>query len=478
MSSREVSTELKAGSVGTIGVAFFVLAFAAPMTGIIGLGPIVLGSAGSPGAPGAFLVTTVVLLIFAVGFAAMSREHSGPGGFAVYIGKAFGPRAAHAASFVAVLGYNAFLASGTALFGATAANVLGERYGLHLPWWAYSVAILAVLAIVGYREVKLSVRVLGVLLVLEVVIVVVLDFAVIATGGADGINVDGFSPQWLTSGGIAIVFLLAFAAFVGFEATTLFGEEARDRHRTIPRATYLAVFIVGAFYVVSIWVLQLGWGTAGATTAADGDPGDFLFTINTRYVGVWSTDIMQWLVLTSIFAALLSLHGALSRYMFAMGRERLLPSALGSTHPSMKSPHRASATQTVITTAVIVLAILSGADPLSVIYPWIVGIASIAILTLYVAASVAVCVALRRSAHENRLWVTTIAPLVSAIAMGAMLILAVAKYDVLTGSHNVVVNSLWILVPVAAAIGLFLKSHPLEQPQDVVSSAHRRADGD
>jgi amino acid transporter len=260
------STSLKAGAVGTVGIAFFVLAFAAPLTGIIGLGPIVLGSGGSPGAPGAFLVTMVILLVFSVGFAAMSREHAGPGGFAIYIGKAFGRRAGHAASYVAVLGYNAFLGSGIALFGATAANVLSSRYDIDLPWWAYSIATLVILAIFGYREVKLSVRVLGVLLVLEIVIVLILDAAVLISGGAEGINLNGFSPVAIGQGGVGIVFLLAFAAFVGFEATTLFGEEARDRHRTIPRATYLAVLIVGVFYVLSMWVLQLAWG-AGITEA-------------------------------------------------------------------------------------------------------------------------------------------------------------------------------------------------------------------
>jgi amino acid transporter len=455
MTTTSSPSSLRSNAVGTVGIAFFVLAFAAPLTGIIGLGPISLGEGGSPGAPGAFLLTTLVLLVFSVGFAAMSREHAGPGGFAVYIGRAFGERAARSATCVAVVGYNCFLAGGIALFSATTQNILGSRYGIELPWWVYGATALAAAGLLGFGEVKLSVRVLGVLLVAEVLIVLLLDGAVLATGGAEGVTLTGFSPTAISQGGIGVVLLMAFAAFVGFEATTLFGEEARDRHRTIPRATYLAVTVVGAFYVLSMWVLQLGWGSE-ATTAASSDPANFLFTLNTRAVGQWSTDIMQWLVLTSIFAAVLSAHGALARYLFSMGRSGMLPPKLGTTHRRMQSPHIASLTQTAITTVLVALMLLSGADLLAVIYPWLLGVGSVAILLLYVAASVSVCVSLRRSRTEDRLWVTTVAPVLAAIAMASILVFAIVNYDFLTGSSNPIANSLWLLPVLAGVIGLVL----------------------
>jgi amino acid transporter len=460
----ESSSSLRPNSVGVVGIVFFVLAFAAPLTVVIGIGPIVLGEGGSPGAPGAFVLTALVLLVFSVGFAAMSRQHAGPGGFAVYIGNAFGRRAANAATYVAVVGYNCMLTAGIAIFSATAANVLDARFALGLPWWVYGLLAVALIALFGYRDVKVSVRVLGVLLIAEVLIMLVLDAAILITGGAEGINVRGFAPSALWQGGIGIVLLMSFTAFVGFEATTLFAEEARDRRRTIPRSTYLAVGLIGAFYAVSFWCLQIGWGVDAAAEAA-ADPTNFLFGLNTKLVGTWSTDIMQILVLTSIFAAVLSTHGALSRYLFAMGRNGLLPRRIGTTHPRMKSPHLASLTQSGVTAVVTLVLISTGADPLSVLYPWVIGIGSVAILMLYVAASIAVVVSLRRSDSENRVWVTTVAPVVSAVALGAILGLALANYDFLTGSDNIVVNSLWIIAPLAGVIGFALpaRAQPISQ---------------
>ncbi len=41
------------------------------------------------------------------------------------------------------------------------------------------------------------------------------------------------------------VLALAFGAFIGFEATAIYREEARTPNRTVPRATYVAVGFLG-----------------------------------------------------------------------------------------------------------------------------------------------------------------------------------------------------------------------------------------
>jgi len=72
----ESTPSLRPNSVGVAGIVFFVLAFAAPLTVVIGSGTIVLGEGGSRCAPGAFVLTALVLLVFSIGFAAMSRQHT------------------------------------------------------------------------------------------------------------------------------------------------------------------------------------------------------------------------------------------------------------------------------------------------------------------------------------------------------------------------------------------------------------------
>ena len=70
------------------------------------------------------------------------------------------------------------------------------------------------------------------------------------------------------------VLAFAFAAFMGFESTVLYRQEARDPERTIPRATYTAVIFMGLFYCLVVWAIIQAFGNEGVIAAAGGDPAD------------------------------------------------------------------------------------------------------------------------------------------------------------------------------------------------------------
>ena len=64
----------------------------------------------------------------------------------------------------------------------------------------------------------------------------------------------------MTSGSITLSILFCLGSFIGFEATTIYAEEARDPERTIPRATYLSVLMIGVFFVFVTWAMIAGPG--------------------------------------------------------------------------------------------------------------------------------------------------------------------------------------------------------------------------
>jgi len=113
------------------------------------------------GGPGAYLAATVVLLLFAVGYVTMSRYVTSAGGFAAYISRGLGRPWGFAAAFVALLAYNAMLAGIFGQLGAFAHDILLDQLGIDLPWQAWVAIGLAIVAILGYRDVQISARVLG-----------------------------------------------------------------------------------------------------------------------------------------------------------------------------------------------------------------------------------------------------------------------------------------------------------------------------
>src|SRR5882757_4566451 len=79
-SAAEAATEphashtLKRGAIGLAGVVFMVVAFSAPITAMTGNLPVAVGFGNGLGAPGGFVIATVVLLVFSVGFVALARH--------------------------------------------------------------------------------------------------------------------------------------------------------------------------------------------------------------------------------------------------------------------------------------------------------------------------------------------------------------------------------------------------------------------
>ena len=57
---------------------------------------------------------------------------------------------------------------------------------------------------------------------------------------------------------------------------------------------------------------------------------------------------MSYLIITGAFACGMAFHNTTARYFYSLGREKVLPSALGRTHVRYRSPHIASTTQSVI----------------------------------------------------------------------------------------------------------------------------------
>lgn len=76
---------LKPNAVGLMGVLFMAVATAAPITAMVGNVPIAVGFGNGAYAPAGYFVATIVLTLFAIGYAAMSKHITATGAFYGYI---------------------------------------------------------------------------------------------------------------------------------------------------------------------------------------------------------------------------------------------------------------------------------------------------------------------------------------------------------------------------------------------------------
>jgi amino acid transporter len=215
--------------------------------------------------------------------------------------------------------------------------------------------------------------------------------------------------------------VLAIAGFVGFEATVVLSEEAKDPKRTIARATHWAVILAGLLCGLSAWAMSVGAGPGNIVSVAKAEQTDLVFTLVSPHVPEALINIGYVLFMTSIFAALLAFHAAVSRYQFALGREGVLPRAWGYTHPRTGAPIVGSITQSVLALGVLVVYRLTGADPLVYLFAWLTVVGGLGVLILMWSASAAVIAFFVRHRHQENVWRGKIAPIIAFALLSIIL---------------------------------------------------------
>ncbi|MFD5228798.1 APC family permease [Streptomyces qaidamensis] len=445
------------GRVGVLELVLTVLAFSAPMVVVSGVTPFVIIFGGA-GAPVAFAIVTVLLLVFAVGYTTMTRYLPNPGAFYAYITAGLGRVLGLGASFLALFAY-LVLGVGTYVFFAVVAKGLveGVLMGPVLPWYLYALACAALTGLLGYLRIDLSVKTLSIVMVCEILIVMIFDVAVLGDGGPGGRTLEPFTWGAFNSGAVGLALLFAATCFLGFEATAVFREEVKDPRRTIPRATYLAVLCIGIFYVLAAWLLIVAYGTADVSEVAGTNFAGMFSEAIQSYVGTWASHVVTVLVVTSAFAAVLSVQNILARYVYSLGVDRVLPPALSTVHPRHGSPSVSSVTVTAVK-VLILLVLAVAADDTAAVYGQFGGTGGFAVLVLMFLTSVSVVVFFwrRRDIVDVSLWHRFIAPALGAIGLGAVLWLAVTNFTTMTGGSMAVAVGFQVAVWAVFLAGVVL----------------------
>lgn len=467
MTQHKTEDGLRRGAVGMWDLVFFVVAAAAPLSVMAGVSPLAI-QFGGIGAPGGYLLGGLVMLIFAVGFTAMSRYVPNAGAFYAYISRGLGRVVGLGAAFVALASYVSIAISFLPALGVFAHDTFSSLFGINVSWIVWALIGGAIVAVLGYLNVTISAKVLGVLLGLEVLILIVFAVPVLLQGGQEGLSFGSFEPANVFGPGVGALFVISFGAFLGFESTAIYSEEARDRQRTVSRATYISVGFLAAFYTIVVWAVIMSFGPQAAVKEATDDPTGMFFTAMTEWVGQPASDAMRILIVTSTLAAALAFHNASSRYLHALAHEGVLPRTLAHTKPATGSPTNASVAVTGLGIVVIVCFTLVGADPYLQTFLWLNGIGIPGIIALQVLCSAAVVAFFLRDHHGLGIVERLVAPVVATAALAAALVLILRNLDLLTGASTSVNTILMLVVPLAFAVGVVVAIR--------TRSRHREAD--
>ncbi|MEU0073277.1 APC family permease [Streptomyces sp. NPDC006332] len=452
---------LRADRLGTGGLLLSVLAATAPLMVVAGVMPTTFAVMGIVGQPLLFVVLGVVLVLFGVGYAEMSRHVHNAGAFYAYISRGLGATAGASAALVALVAYNALQVGIYGIFGFEVSGLFSTYADLQIAWWIPALLAALVVGALGWLKIDVNARVLGVLLVVEVALVVIFDIAAVADPAKEGLSLHAFNPDTLSGAGVGTALCFCIAAFLGFEQAPVYAEETSRPHILVPRVMFLAVGGVAVFFALSSWALTVAAGPSAIVGESQKQSAGLLFSLTESRLGATFTDVLHVLFVTGMFAALLSFHNVVARYAFAMGREGLLPAAFGRTTGASGAPGTGSLLQTAVSVVIVVAFAVADdkpagdpTEPVLHLFTWFGNIGALGVIVLMAAASFSVVVFFaRRGAVGAQAWRL----LTSAVAGVALLVIAgytVKDFDVLVGAGPD--SSLSWILPGSIALALIV----------------------
>ncbi|MCU1636830.1 MAG: family permease [Cryobacterium sp.] len=308
----------------------------------------------------ALVLATALALLVAMNVNQFTKRIAATGSLYTFVSQGLGAGAAFVTGIAMLLGYafiSMFALAGAGYYLAILTHRLWPA-GAHSPLGT-SVAIAGLaglVALVLTRGIRLSTRVALVVEAASVAIILVLVGALVAhTGPAvqwSALSLHSATPQNLSVGTV-----LALTAFVGFESSATLGVEAKRPFATIPRALVWTVVASGVLYLLAAYGQLVGFASLGLDFAGSDSPVNDLANAS----GLpWMGLLLDLSIAASFLACAIASTTALSRVMFSMGRDGLLPDAFGRTHPVHHTPFFALVVAVPVIAAVPVGCMIAG----------------------------------------------------------------------------------------------------------------------
>ncbi|WP_232665193.1 APC family permease [Pseudonocardia sp. TRM90224] len=395
--------------------------------------------------PLAYLLGTLAMLAVGGTVAMFARSMSSAGSMYTYITRGAGKTLGFLGGWCYAV---AFLVLGGAVlwgFGFFTASLVALLTGADPAWYWFSAAGLVVIALMSLFDIRASTRTQLAILLVTMVALLVVAVAVISIGSPAVSVIDGTTPVedpgrsfdlsafWPSAAGVpwgGILFGLSFAmlSFTGAEASAVLSEETRDPRRAIPRAIVGSIVVAGLFYLVITYATAIGFGVR---QAASDWPASVAGLAAVAPNDAVAAVVLACAALASLFCAL-GVHIAVSRVLFAMGREGVLPKWLGVLHPRWGTPWRAIALDIVVWVllAVVSLAVTSRESQVALaggvdsgltggvfLFTFLAGVGTPLVMGVYLMLGIAGTVEGRRTGRTGFTATGVVAALVGALAV-------------------------------------------------------------
>ncbi|WP_234538134.1 APC family permease [Streptomyces sp. R39] len=337
---------LQANALGTFDTVVMAVAGSAPAYSLAATTAVLVGAVGLA-SPAALLWCAIPMLGIALAFSYLGRIDVNAGASYSWVGRTLHPFLGFVSGWALVVSATIFMVAGSlpagsmtlSLFDAELADNVGLSTVVGAAWFIIMLAV-----VLGGA--RLTVR--AQLLMSGIELAILLLFAVLAlfhTG-----NARTFDWSWLGFShfdgvsGFASGALIAAFYYWGWDVTSNLSEETRNSRRTTGLAGLIGVGIVFALF--EVFTITVNVILSSDQIAAN--DANVLGVLGEEVWPGWGGKLLVVAVMLSTIATLETTLIQVTRSLFAMGRDRTMPSALGRVHRTWNTPHVAIAVVGVV----------------------------------------------------------------------------------------------------------------------------------
>lgn len=300
-------------------VVLFGLAYMVPLTVFSTYGIVAQLTKGL--LPAAYVVTLLTMLFTAYSYGRMVKAFPYAGSAYTYTQKSLGSHAGFYAGWILLLDYLFLPMINYLLIGI----YLHAEFPV-VPVWTWILLAIALVTFINIRGIKLVANVNFLLILFQVIFVVIFVILSIKTlVSNDGIqSLFSIAPFINEESSMALVFsgaAILCLSFLGFDAVTTVSEETVDAQKTIPRAIFLVTIIGGGLFIFVSYIGQLVFPNYGAFMDPDSAGLEIAMFLGG---GIFKALFLTAYIMGCIASATSS-HASVSRLLFAMGRDSVLP---------------------------------------------------------------------------------------------------------------------------------------------------------
>lgn len=267
----------------------------------------------------AYLLTLLSIFFTALSYSRMVGRYPVAGSAYSYARKSFGPMAGFLAGWSLLLDY-LFLP----MINYLVIGIYLHQSFPQVPAWGFIVTMIALVTVFNVLGIQ-SVSRFGNVLVAAQLVFVLVFVALAARQIMTQTSVDLLAPWQGDGSAIGLAPVLAGAAilclsFLGFDAVSTLAEEAREPHRDIPRAIIITTIAAGLLFILLAAISQLAFPGSRfqhADSAAN--------EVMQRIAGPYFVSFFTASYVAGAFGSALASQASVSRILYSMGRDRVLP---------------------------------------------------------------------------------------------------------------------------------------------------------